>query len=129
MACGRQTAFFHMMDGLGEIEVGFYGVLLLHFFSSDTYYKHAVYDFIWLMRYDFAKLVMCLISKEEYIFKIKPFAEIALQNHQHGSARPQADPQCFEYPSLPSSSVLERAIILSRSHGSDIRCIYSDLRE
>ena len=68
-----------MMDRLAEIEVGLYGVLLLHFFSSDTY-KHVVYDFIWLMRYHFAKRVMCLISKEEYIFKIKPFAKIALKN-------------------------------------------------
>jgi len=48
------------------------------------------------MSYDFAKRVMCLISKKEYIFKIKPFAEIALKNHQHGSVRLQADPQCFE---------------------------------
>jgi len=125
MASGWQSAFFQVMDGVGEIGLGFYGVLRLHFFSSDTY-KHGVYDFIWLMRYDFAKRVMCLISKEEYILKIKPFAEIAVKNHQHGSARPEADPQCFEYRSLPSNSVLERAIILSRSQDSDIRCIYSD---
>jgi len=128
MACGQQSTFLHKIDGLGEIKVGLYGVLRLHFLSSDTY-KHAVYDFIWLMPYDFTKRVMCLISKEEYIFKIKPFAEMALKNHEHGSARPEADPQCFEYPSLPSNSMLERAIIVSRSQGSDIRCIYSDPRE
>ena len=128
MACGRQTAFLPKMDGLGEIEVGFNGVLLLDFFSWDTY-KLAGYDFIWLMHYDFAKRMMCQISKEEYIFKIKPFGEIILKNHQHGSARPQADPQCFEYPSLPSNSVLARAITPSQSQGSDIRCIYLDPRE
>jgi len=128
MACGQYSAFFHMMDRLGEIEVRFYGVLLLHCFSSDPY-KHAVYDFIFLMHYDFAKRVIYLISKEEYIFKIKPFAEIALKNHQHRCARQQANPQCFDYLSLSSNSVRERAIILLRSQGLDIRCIYSDPQE
>ena len=32
---------------------------------------------------------------------MKVLAEMELKNHRHESARPQAYPQPFEYPSLP----------------------------